>query len=270
MKKILSLIRKEIYQRRWSLLTYCVIAFGFVWMYIAIYPSFQKESAKFNELMEAYPKALLEAFNIEQLQLNTVEGYISAEHFSFVWPLMAILIMLSTGGQAIAGEIERGSMALLLSLPAGRLKLFVSKYISGLIILLLFVVFSILAVIPLAKFSGLSISADNVWRAAVLSLCFAWAIFSTSFMVSSMVSERSKVYFAVGGTLLLMYVANIVSGLVDKLDKLKYISAFYYYVPDKALVQGHLSTQALVVFVVAAMVTSTIGLIIFLRRDISV
>lgn len=266
---LMALVVKELRQRKWTIISYSLIAFGFLWLYSAIFPSFAKESAKFNELFDAYPKALLEAFNIEQLQLSTFSGYISAEHFSLVWPLMAILISISTAGVMMAGEIERGTMALLLSLPVSRSKLFISKYVAGLVAFAVFTLFSSAAVIPLAGLSNIEVSAANVWRVTLISFAFGWAIFSVAFMISSLVKERSRVYFIVGGGLMLMYVANLVSGLVNSLDKLKYVSFFHYYIPDKALVAGKLSASSCLLFAVVAVISTAIGYLAFNKRDIS-
>ena len=218
--QIWAIIRKELYQRRWALLGFSIAAISFLLLYILIYPSFQNESAKFDELLKSYPKALLEAFNIEQLQLSTLEGYISVEHFSFVWPLMAIFLSLSLAGVAFAGEVEKGTMAFLLSQPIGRAKIFIAKYISGILALTGFVIVSIMAMIPLAQIQNLSVNVGNVSKTALLSLCFAWVLYALGILVSSFTSERSKSYFVVGGMLLLMYVANVVSGLVSSMEKL--------------------------------------------------
>ncbi len=269
-QQYLAAIRKELRIKRWSILAYCVIAAAFVWMYIGIFPSFQKESAKFNELLEAYPKALLEAFNIEELQISTLEGYIAAEHFSFVWPIMVILLMLSYAGSTIAGEIEKGTMAVLLSLPLTRLKLYWSKYTAGLVILLLFCVASILVVFPIAQITDVDFNAANFWRVGFLSFLFGWAIVSVGFMVASFVSERSTVYFVIGGGLLAMYVINVVSGLVESAEKLKYASIFNYYVPSDALVKGELDMVSMAVLGGLAIASAVVGAVAFSRRDISV
>lgn len=269
-RQLIATIYKELRQRRWAITAYSLIALGFVWMYMAIFPSFQKESAKFNELLDAYPKAVLEAFNIDQLHIDTFEGYIAAEHFSFIWPVMVILLVLSFAGQTIAGEIERGTMATILSLPMSRLKIYMAKYIAGIKVLVIFCIFSILSIFPLSLTVDLTIKPENIWIVTAASFLFGWAILSAGMMVSSFVSERSKVYFTVGGVLLVMYVMNVVSGLIESAEKLQYSSIFYYYVPSDALVKGDLDTLAVVVMAGTAIVCTIIGAIAFTRRDISV
>ncbi|MEI8072704.1 MAG: ABC transporter permease subunit [Candidatus Saccharibacteria bacterium] len=270
MKVFIATAKKDIFARKWSLITYCIIGLGLAWLYIAIFPTFSKESAKFNELLATYPKSILEAFNISQLKMDTLQGFMSAEHFSLVWPAMAILLAISTAGQSLSGEIESGTMALLLSLPVSRLKLFWSKYMAGMIVILLFTMITIFPIVPLAHWYGVSFTANNVWLISILSFCFAWAIYSLTFLFSAIFSERSHTYFVAGGIVLLMYVVKIMSGMIHSFEKLKYASAFYYYQADKTFVKGSLDIQDILVFCGVAVIATAIALIVFLRRDVSV
>ena len=268
-KVFISTAWKELYQRRWSLIAYSIAALLFLALYVSIFPSFQDQSAKFDELVRSYPKALLEAFNIEQLRLTTIEGFVSVEHFSFVWPLMAMFFGLATAGAAIAGEVDKGTMSFMLSLPIGRTRMFLAKYFSALISIILFTSFSVMSLIPLARIMNLSVSTPNVLKTTILSAVFMWAIYCMGLIISSIASEKSTVYFTVGGILLAMYVVKILSGLVDSLDKLKYTSLFYYYSPDRALANGQLSVAAFIVFISIAIISTFGGLYLFNKRDVN-
>lgn len=270
MKQYFGIISKEIFVRRWSLLGFTIGSVAFLLLYVLIYPSFQSEAAKFDELLKAYPKAVLKAFNIDQLSISNAAGYISAEHFSFVWPLLAIFLAIGTAGSSIAGEIEKATLALTLSAPVKRARLFIAKVSSGLLMITGFAVVSILALIPLTMLNDVSIDRLNILKITVLGLAFSLAIYSLAMMFSAIYSEKSKVYFWTGGILISMYVANIVSGLVSSMKNLQYVSFFHYFSGDKALVHGELSLQALGVFVGSTILTLLIAFLVFKKRDISV
>ena len=270
MKQLMSLINKEIYVRRWSLISFSVGSIAFLLLYVLIFPSFQHETAKFNELLQSYPKAVLKAFNIENLQFSSIEGYISAEHFSFVWPLLAIFLAISTAGNSIAGEIEKATMAITLSMPIKRAKIYIAKALSGLLSIGGFALVTTLSLIPLSKINNVSLNYNHVLKVSVLATLFALAIYCLAMMFSAIYSEKSKVYFWMGGILVSMYVANIVSGLVNNLKNLEYISMFHYFSADKAIVQGHLSLQSILVFAVLSIISLLIGYAVFIKRDISV
>lgn len=270
MRQYLSIIKKEMYVRRWSLFGFTLGSVAFLLLYVLIYPSFQNEAAKFNELLKSYPKAVLKAFNMEQLNISNAAGYISAEHFSFVWPLLAIFLAIGTAGNSIAGEIEKATLALTLSSPVKRARLYLAKMASGLIMIGGFAVISVLALIPLTMINDVIIDRSHVLKIAILGLFFSLAIYSLALMFSAIYSEKSKVYFWTGGILISMYVANIVSGLVSSMKNLQYVSVFHYFAGDKALVNGELSIQALAVFAGIIIISLTTGFLVFKKRDISV
>ncbi|MEI6756002.1 MAG: ABC transporter permease subunit [bacterium] len=270
MRQLATLISKEIYVRRWSLLGFTLGSVAFLLLYVLIYPSFQNESAKFNELLQSYPKAVLKAFNIENLQFSSIEGYISAEHFSFVWPLLAIFLSISMAGNSIAGEIEKATMAITLSLPLKRGKIYMSKALSGLIAIGGFAAVTTLSLIPLSMINNVSLNYGHVVKISILGILFALAIYSLALMFSAIYSEKSKVYFWAGGILVSMYVANIVSGLVSSLKNFQYVSLFHYFAADKAITQGIISLQSVAVFTGLSVASLAIGYLVFIKRDISV
>lgn len=270
MRQFIAIINKEIYVRRWALISFTAGSVAFLLLYVLIYPSFQHETAKFNELLQSYPKAVLKAFNIENLQFSSIEGYVSAEHFSFVWPLLAIFLAIGTAGNSIAGEIEKGTIALTLSMPIKRSKIYLAKISSGIVSISAFAVITILALIPLSWINGVTVHYNHVVKVAILGTFFALAIYCLATMFSALSSEKSKVYFWTGGILVSMYVANIVSGLVNSLKDLQYVSLFHYFAADKAIVQGIINMQSIAVFTVLSLLSLLIGYLIFIKRDISV
>ena len=126
-----------------------------------------------------------------------------------------------------------------------------------------------MSLIPLARTMNLSVSTPNVLKTTILSAVFMWAVYCMGLIISSIASEKSTVYFTVGGILLAMYVVKILSGLVDSLDKLKYTSLFYYYSPDRSLANGQLSVAAFIVFISIAIISTFGGLYLFNKRDVN-
>jgi ABC-2 type transport system permease protein len=239
-------------------------------MYVAMFPSIQAQAANFDELMKNYPEALMKAFNLEELSFNTLEKFLAMEQFSFVWPLMVMFMLISLAGASIAKEIERGTMELLLSRPISRIKIFFSRYLAGLASLFAFTIFSIFAVVPLAKLHHLDYVFANHLTVAMLGFLFGWAIFSLAMMFSAMFSERGKVYMLTGGILLLMYVLNIVAALKENLDKLKYISFFHYFDTQQALVYNVIKEEAILVFAGVTIVCTICGALWFKKRDVAI
>lgn len=255
--------------RKNSILAYLGGSVLLVWLYISIFPSILEQADTFNAMIEKYPPELLKAFNVEDMRLDNLASYLSAEHFSFVWPLLLIILVLSMSAGAIASEIEQGTIEMVLAEPVSRLKLYFSRYLAVLIAVGVFTKGSILLIAPLASAYDIPYDTKNLVLLTTASLLFGFAILGTSFLFSALFSEKGKVYFAGAGLLVAMYALNIVSSLKDSLGSLKYSSFFYYYNPGKAFVHGNLPWETVWVFLGIGIVATVIGATIFARRDIA-
>jgi ABC-2 type transport system permease protein len=266
------LVFRIIRDQRKSLLVYLAIAIIFVWMYVALFPSIAKQQADFSQMLANYPEGLLKAFGIDPstLGLADLEGFLSLEHYSILWPLLLIILLVSYASAAIAGEIEKGTIEVLLAQPLSRSKFFAGKYAAGLLLLFTFTFFSVLAVFPLAKIYHFDLRAANHLTMAALGFLFGLTIFCLTLMFSCIFSERGKAASLTGGILILMYALNIVASLKENVSFLKYFSFFYYYDYHAALVENHLEPVTIVVFLAVGLLTTFLGAFWFNRRDIAV
>ncbi len=265
-----AIFKKEMKDRKISLFMYCFGALALLWLYVAVFPSIEKSSAQFEEIIKAYPKEFLQAFGIEDLSFNTLEKYVAAEQYSFMWPILVIILMLSRAGNYIAGEVERRTMGLLLSLPVSRAKIFLGKYLAGLATLLIFVIISVLGIIPIAEVLGVKYDAARHLNLSYLCFFFGWVIFSLSMLASSFFSDRGKPYFIMSGLLVVSYAINIIAGVQDNLDWLQYFSIFHYFGAQDVLGKNEISLTSYWVFGSVIITSTLLGLYRFIRRDVSV
>lgn len=261
---------RTIKDRKVSIIIYIVASIGFMWMYIAMFPSMQDQADQFQQLMQNYPQEFLKAFNIEELSFDKIEKFLAMEDFSIIWPLMVIFMMISMAGAAISGEIEKGTAEIILSKPVSRLKIFMGKYLAGVFMLAVFTACSIFFVAPLCVLHNVDYAMENYVRMAAVGFLFGLAVYSVALMFSAMFSERSKPYMSTGGILILMYVANIVANLKDQLKNFKYLSFFHYYNQNQPLIHNNIDQQSVVAFLCVAVICTVIGAIYFHKRDIAV
>ncbi|HEC61072.1 MAG TPA: hypothetical protein ENI27_02330 [bacterium] len=265
-----AIIWRTVKDRKISLIVYLATTVLFMWMYVAMFPSMLEQSAAFVVAFESFPEGLFKAIGIEELNMSTIEHFLSMEHFSLVWPLMAIFLIVAIAGSGLAGQVEQGTAELLLALPVSRFRIFMAKYLVGIFSLLVFTIFSVFAIVPLAPIHKVEYAIGNFASVALISFLFGWAVFSVATMFSAVFSEKSRVYMATGGVLLVMYVLNIAAALQEKLQDLRYVSFFHYYDYNDALIRNTLDTTNVLVFVVVAIVCTAAGALWFRRRDIAV
>jgi ABC-2 type transport system permease protein len=261
---------QEFKHKRVGLIAYTAGALSLLILYVSVFPTIQHSAEQFQKLLQAYPKEFLKAFGIENLTFDTLEKYLGAEQYSFVWPIMAVALALSRAGSSVAGEIERGTMGLLLALPLRRSRLLAAKYLAGLAAVLIFTTISVLGVIPIAGLGGVSVNLATDLRSWVLASLFLWAVFACAMALSALFSERSRVYVTASAGLLAMYVMNVVAGIEDKFDWLKYGSFFYYFNIQEVLRGNPLMSRSLLVFGGVIVVATILAFWRFGSRDIAV
>lgn len=106
--------------------------------------------------------------------------------------------------------------------------------------------------------------------AAIGSFLFAWAVYSLATLSSVLFSEKGKANMASGGIIILMYVAFIVSSLLDSLKNLQYFSFFNYFSGSELLAKNTYPEYSVLVLGGFAIVVSIVALFWFNRRDLSV
>lgn len=267
---MLTLIIKTIRKNLSSVAIYTAISAAFVWMYVAMFPSFFEGRDKFAEALDAYPEGIFEAFGIElETFLSSLEGFISGEHFSIVWPIILIILTLSYASAAIAGEIDKGTIELLLAQPISRLKIFLAKYFSGVAIIIAFILLSNFSVVPFALLHNVDFKIESYFTISVIGFLFAFAIYGICIMLSSLSSSRGRPMAITGGILIIMYALNVFSALQESVENLKYASFFHYYDYTSAMLNNQLDILNVGVFLTVGIITSVAAAVIFVKRDIA-
>ncbi len=265
-----KLVQKELRDKKWSLLAYSFISISFMIMYIALFPSIKSEAANYEQLFESMPKALSETFDIQAASFTQLESFLAIELFSITWPLLMALLALSRAGSSITGEIEKGSMGTLLSLPISRSRILLSKIIAGGVSIGAFAAVTVLAAIPLSAVFSINIHASRFFVLTGLGILYGLTVFAITSLIATLSSERSHVYFAIGGLLAVMYTLNIISNLRDSLNWLQYASIFHYFNATAALAQSAINTVSLAVFIASTCILLGLAFLRFRKRDIVV
>ena len=266
----IAVIRRFMRDRRVALSIYTVGSLLFALMYTSLYPSLKSQMQNYDDILKSFPKGFTDALGVEDISFSSFASYFSAEYLSLIWPLLAIILAISFAGKALAGAVETGTAGLELAQPVSRTEIYVSKYVGGVVLMTLFTVASILGVIPIAALFGAELQLTNWLKVCLQSWLFIVSIFSIAFAASAAFSERAKMYGMVAGVVLLMYVARVMSSLLDSVQWLKYTSFFHYYNGPAVLTKGNFTDWSWLVFVVTTVLMFLVGLAMWRRRDFAV
>ncbi len=255
-----------------SFVIYAIASLVFLEMYIALFPTISKQSGQLDKLLTTLPPEIFKAMNIDvsSLSFGKLESFLSSEYMSFLWPILGVVFVISIANYILVSEVEKGTVETLVSLPATRNRIFIERYLAGLLLLVGFVVVSILGAIPLASLSNINFVFANFFTTAIGGFLFLWAIYSLAVLFSAIFSEKGRATMATGGVLIIMYVLNIISALKDSLVNIKYASFFNYFNGSDLLAKNVFSMNALYVLGGFAVVVALIAWVWVNRRDLSV
>jgi len=226
----------------------------------AIWPSIE---GQMQNLMQSYPESLKTAFGITEL--NSVERYVDAEMLSLIVPLAVAFFAVRCVTNALVGAEERGHLDTLLTLPLSRRVL-----VAGTFVVTGISAAAILAVIwaltwVTGTIAGTGISATTLGSGVVNVWPLAMVFAGLAVLASGVVHRPATVTAIATGTLLGMYVIDLVGKLSDAVEPFRVISAFRYY---GSAIQNGLDLSHVAGLTIAALIAATAGALLFERRDV--
>lgn len=213
------------------------------------------------DLTDGFPEAL-NAF----IPSDVPGGYVVGEVFNLIGPLALIAFAVSTGAALVAGEEERGTMAVLSSMPLRRSTLLVAKTAAMLLALAaVTAVFAGVALLAEVTFD-IGLTADGVVAACVHLFALA-AFFGGVAVTAGAVTGSPTIALGVGGGLAAVsYVSDAMLPLAD-LDAWARLSPWSYYVDNVPLANG-IDVLDLAVLVGLTLLAGAVALAGFTRRDL--
>lgn len=224
----------------------------------------------FAAFLQQLPPRVQVLFDSQFFTAFSVKGALA---FGLIHPLVLILMAINAiniPGRHITGEIETGTLELLLAYPVKRTRLILTLWLSACVNLFLIVVVALVgsfsAVVIFHKFTPdlllrMVQIITNLWLLFVL-------VMSYTLVIATFGKEGSKTGACSGGLLLVIYFIYYLSTLWPAIAFTKPANIFTYYQPQK-IILGHwsfgMNVQILGLLIVICLILSIIQ---FNRRDI--
>jgi ABC-2 type transport system permease protein len=184
--------------------------------------------------------------------------------------MLSWTVVIATTSRVTAGEIERGTADLLLTLPVRRSEVYISATLFWLLASLL------LSMCPLVGlWIGISIfeTKEVVFIVRFVKPAFNFfflllAIGGISSMISSCIDRRGLAVSTTVGVLLVSVVLNFIEPFITSIEKIRFLGLLNYFRPVDVVRLGEWPVMEMVVLLVLAVVSWSIGLIVFGRKDI--
>ena len=228
---------------------------------VASFTTFEDTQA-LNDMLQAYPEGMLEAFGITDL--STIEGYLASQVFVLAPLALAFFPILASAG-AIAGAEERGTIDVLLGNPIRRWHLVVGSFVATSVSLLFIVaVFGVLT-----WGTAVLVDVDLASQKTAEAVANLWPIclfFGSLALLCSAILRRRALAIAIPGVVLFgMYLVDAIGRASEDLENLRPASVFYYY---GSAIENGIDWQDFGGTMLVALLFVLLAILVFRRRDI--
>ena len=229
---------------------------------VASFTTLEGSAEQLNQLMEAYPKGLMEAFGITDLA--DPANYMQSQVFGFVPLALAFFTIMVLSG-AIAGAEERGTIDVLLGNPVPRWQLVIGNFLAAAVSLL-----AICAVVGLltwgtAVLIDVELSARQVAEAVLNTWPICLLAGAVALLCSALFHRRGLAIAIPAFLLFGMYLLDTIGRASEDLEDLRPISVFYYY--GSAIEHG-IDWADFGGITLVALAIVLLAVLVFQRRDI--
>lgn len=234
---------------------------------VFLFPVIAEQAEELNKLIENLPEAIL-ALAGGVIDYSTLNGFLAAEFFSILGPIIFLVYAVIHGSGTIAGEEERGTLALLLANPISRTRLLLHKAAAIVAALVTGAMTLWLGLIAWAAIAGIEIGAWKVFQGC-LSIALLGIFFGMlSLAVGAATGRRgisSGVALAAG---VATYLVNAFAPLISWLEPGRLATPFYYYGGSGPVLRG-LNPLHVVVLLAASAALLAVAVWAFERRDLT-
>lgn len=259
-----SVFLKTMYEKRWMMLLWGIGVAAIALLMMGFYHSFQQGG--FDQVLKSVPKSFQSLVG-NAASLKTVSGYVSQEVFALRVPLLTLIMGIVLFSALLAGDESDGTLQTILAQPVSRTRVFIEKYVAGLVISFVICLFAIIGVVlglllihEQLSFLRLLQSVIGVWLLTVL--------FGTlSYTIGAITAKRGVAGSLAGVVAFSTYLLTSFVGNVPSIAGIEKISPFHYYNQPAIATYGLKGENTLVMLAVIAVLV-LIGVLIFRKRDI--
>lgn len=258
-----NVFTKSLRDQRWALLGWSIGVVLLVVMESFVWPTL-RDMPNIDELMAGYPDAMKEMFNLEAM--TTAIGFMNAELFTLVLPMLFIIFGVSRGARMVAGEEESGTLEFLLVTRVSPTAFVLQKAaalaaaVSALGVVLFLTLWASSAAF------GMGISPVDVATGSLTMVLLGVEFGFLALAVGAATGRRGVALGVAGSAAVASYVLYAIALIVDSVEPWGPVSPFTQALSDGPLGAGPPLTTGWIVLAAAVFVAASLP--VFERRDL--
>ena len=258
-----ELVRLDLRLRRRLLIGTALGAMVYLVVVVAVYPSFQHDTS-INSLIESNPMAAA-ALGING-SITSTSGWLSANMYANVGPLLGLLLSIGYGAAAIAGQASDGLLGLVATTPTTRGQLVAQKVIALLLIAAVVPIASLLVCLLAPRFH-LTPDWGALVGVTIALTVLAFDLGALALFVGALTGNRGSAVGVASGVAAVSYLISSLAPVVHAVERLRWLSPFSWAVGQDQLATGVTPAQwAALVGVGAVLIVATARA--FVRLDV--
>ncbi len=232
---------------------------------VAVYPVI-RDSDAMQSFLEDFPPELMAMFGVDPDVYLTGAGYLQAQLFSFIAPIILIAFAVGFGVTATASEEKSGTMDMLLSLPISRRSIILQKA-AAMVLLAGILTFAIAAtLVILDPVVGLKLSIGGVAAVTIGLWLLGIAFGGVAMTIGAFTGSPSTAGGLAGFLAILSWFVTSFSTIFGWLEIPSKLSPFSWYLDGMPLLDGFSSGQ--IWLVMACVGTIAMAAALFSTRNI--
>ena len=244
----------------------CFAALLFSFVFLATFDAF---GDMFFEMIETMPQGFRALIKASGEYASEEMGYLAVGFREPIYLIIILSFVIASSSSAIAKEIERGTIFLLLSRPVSREEFFLAKLATTFIGTVLLLCFAILGTwLGSLVFGVNGIDYDLVFKIQINVFFLSLAVAGIGYLISSILSEGGKTLALSSGVTVLMFFIEFLADSLPSIDWIGYVSVFHYYEPSILVNSESLSWVNLSILIIVGFIGLILATIMFKRRDI--
>ncbi|MGZ4595606.1 MAG: ABC transporter permease [Actinomycetes bacterium] len=233
---------------------------------IAVYPSVRDQGERMQALVESYPAAVKAFFGLSA-DFTRGSGFLEAELFSLMVPLVTVAVGVGFGAGATAGEEERGTLDLLLSMPVSRRRVVLEKALAILVAITAVGAGLAVTLVVGSAWLDMGVPVGRVLTGCLSAVLLGAAFGAIALAVAAATGRRGLAAGVAVALALAAYLLHALSPLVAGLRPWRRLSPFTWYAGDGPLTHGLQADHALAL-VALAVAGALVGAVAFDRHDV--
>ncbi|MGM7681827.1 ABC transporter permease subunit [Cytobacillus sp. Hm23] len=260
------LFKREFVKAQKALWIWIAVLGGLMIMMLSMYPSFAEQQETLDQLLNAYPEAMLQAFNMDQFSLHTVLGFYAIEGYLFTTLFGSIYAVLLASSILVKEESEK-TAEFLLSKPITRTEIVGQKLCA---VLLSLIVFNIaLSLITYIGFTDEPIESKTFFLITIAPFLLHLTFAAIAFFISSVMKKSRNIISISLGIVLISYFLDIISGISNKFDAIKYFTPFEYVDSASIMIDNTIKPLYLIIMLLIITVSFLGAFTVYRKKDIA-